>query len=179
MIQYLKERITRVARRFDGILPSFSSDLFQNLHTENINKIVRCPLFKEIQVNKTKILNIFHKNYIRDTSDTFHLLYEIQLYTEWKDEKNDIPILSSGNTIFINTCVTSFLNQSAFSIFVRFSMVRARGALSRLLFLARAKNFKKLFIPIVNVVKWKKNTEMPSRFVDVTYRELTQILEKI
>ena len=67
-----------------------------------------------------------------------------------------ISTLPSGDTIFISTCVISFLNQSAFSIFVRFSMVRARGALSRLLFLARAKNFKKLFIPIVNVVKWKK-----------------------
>ena len=36
-------------------------------------------------------------------------------------------------------------------------MVCARRALSRLLFLTRAKNFKKLFILIVNViVKWKK-----------------------
>ena len=59
-------------------------------------------------------------------------------------------------------------------------MVRARGALSLLLFLTRAKNFKKLFILIVNVVKWiKKNTEMPSRFLDVTDRELTQFLETI
>ena len=58
-------------------------------------------------------------------------------------------------------------------------MVRARGALSRLLFWTRAKNFKKLFIPIANVVKWEKNTEKPSRFVDVTDRELTQFLEKI
>ena len=55
----------------------------------------------------------------------------------------------------------------------------ARGALSRLLFLTRAKNFKKLFIPIVNVVKWKNNTEIPSRFVDVIDGELTQFLEKI
>ena len=70
--------------------------------------------------------------------------------------------------------------QSAFSIFARFSMVRARSVLSRLLFLNRAKKFKKLFIPIVIVVKWKKKiTEMPSRFVDVTDRELTQFLEKI
>ena len=58
-------------------------------------------------------------------------------------------------------------------------MVRARDALSRLLFLTRAKNFKKLFIPIVNLVKWKKNTEMPSRFVNVTDREITQFLEKV
>ena len=60
----------------------------------------------------------------------------------------------SGDTIFINTYVISFLKQVVFSIFARFSMVRARAALSRLLFLTRAKNFKKLFIPIVNVVKW-------------------------
>ena len=73
------------------------------------------------------------------------LLYEIQLYTEWlQDEKNDIPTLPSGDTIFINICVISFLNQSAFSIFARFLMVRARGALSLLLFLTQAKNFKKL-----------------------------------
>ena len=83
-----------------------------------------------------------------------------------------------GDTIFINTCVISFLKQSAFSIFARFSMVRARGALSRLLFLTRAINFKKLFIPTVNVVKWKKNTEMLPIFVDVTDRKLTQSLEK-
>ena len=73
----------------------------------------------------------------------------------------------------------SFLKQSPCSILARFSMVRAHGALSRLLFLTRAKNFKKLFIPIVDVVKWEKNTEMPSRFVDVTDRDLTQFLEKI
>ena len=47
-------------------------------------------------------------------------------------------------------------NQLLALIFARFSMVRARGALSRLLFLTRAKNFKKLFISVVNVVKWKK-----------------------
>ena len=58
-------------------------------------------------------------------------------------------------------------------------MVRARDALTGLLFLTRAKNFKKLFIPILNVVKWKKKTEMPSRFVNVTDKELTQFLEKI
>ena len=34
-------------------------------------------------------------------------------------------------------------------------------------------------MPIVNVVKWKKKTEMPLTFVDVTDRELTQFLEKI
>ena len=89
-------------------------------------------------------------------------------------------MVAGGDTIFISTCVISFLNQSAFSIFARFSIICARGALSRLLFLTRAKNIKKLFIPIVNVVKWKKNnTKMPSRFVDVTDRELTQFLEKI
>ena len=108
------------------------------------------------------------------------LLYEIQLYREWQqDEKDDIPTLPSDDTIFIDTCVISFLNQSAFSIFAWFLMVRTRGALSRLLFLTRAKNFKKLLIPTVIVVNWKKNTEMPSRFVDVTDRELTQFLEKI
>ena len=70
--------------------------------------------------------------------------------------KMDILTLPSGATILINTGVISYLNQSTFSIFARFSMVRARVALSRLLFLTRAKNFKKLFIPIINVVKWKK-----------------------
>ena len=59
-----------------------------------------------------------------------------------KIRKMDIsPTLPSGDTIFINTCVISFLNQSTFSIFARFSMVRARGASSHLLFLTRAKNF--------------------------------------
>ena len=43
-----------------------------------------------------------------------------------------------------------------------------------------SKNFKMLFITIINVVKWKKkNTEMPSRFVYVTDIELTQFLEKM
>ena len=80
----------------------------------------------------------------------------------------------------ISPVAISFLNQSAFSIFARFSMVRALGALSRLLFLTQAKIFKKLFIPIVNVVKWKKkSTEMPSRFVGITDGELTQFLEKL
>ena len=46
-----------------------------------------------------------------------------------------------------DTCVLSFLNQSAFSIFARFSMVRPHGALRRLLFVTRAKNLKKLFMP--------------------------------
>ena len=45
---------------------------------------------------------------------------------------------------------------SLLAIFARFSMVRTHGALTRLLFLTRAKNLKKLFIPIVNIVKWKK-----------------------
>ena len=58
-----------------------------------------------------------------------------------KDEKNYIPTLPSGDTNFINTCVISFLNQSTFSIFARFLMVRARLALSPLLFLTRTKNF--------------------------------------
>ena len=41
--------------------------------------------------------------------------------------KKVIATLPSGDTIFINTCViSSFLNQSAFSIFTRFSMVLQR-----------------------------------------------------
>ena len=44
---------------------------------------------------------------------------------------------------FLSTRVISFLNQSAFSIFARFSMVRARGALSRFeLIWTRAKRKK-------------------------------------
>ena len=59
-------------------------------------------------------------------------------------------------------------------------MVRARGALSRLLFLTRAKNFKKLFIPIVNVVKWEKRKHRNAfQIFGITDIELTQFLEKI
>ena len=65
-----------------------------------------------------------------------------QLHTEWlQDEKNDIPTLPNGDTIFINTCVISFLNQSAFSIFARFLMVRACGGLNRLLFFDPSEKF--------------------------------------
>ena len=36
--------------------------------------------------------------------DIIYLLYEIQLYTEWQeDEKNYVPTLPSGDTIFINS----------------------------------------------------------------------------
>lgn len=37
--------------------------------------------------------------------------------------KNDIPTCLSGDIIFVNTSKISFLNQSAFSIFVQFSLV--------------------------------------------------------
>ena len=80
----------------------------------------------------------------------------------------------------MNAWLINCLRTQLFRAFLEtFNGPRAR-CLSRLLFLTQAKNFKKLFIPIVNVVKWKKNdTEMPSRFVDVTDRELIQFLEKI
>ena len=51
---YLKERLMWVAQCFDSILPSFSRDLFSNFHTENINKIVQCPLFKGILMVQLK-----------------------------------------------------------------------------------------------------------------------------
>ena len=67
LTQNLKERLTPLARRFDSILPSFSRDLFLNLHTEDVNKIVQCPLFKCLT------------NHLKYSI----LLYEIPLYTEW------------------------------------------------------------------------------------------------
>ena len=67
------------------------------------------------------------------------LIYYMKCSCITNGSKMRKTIFPSGDTIFINTCVISFLNQSAFSIFARFSMVRARGTLSRLLCLNRAK----------------------------------------
>ena len=110
-------------------------------------------------------------------------LHEIHLFIIWNTVvyrmvarwEKWYPTLPSGDTIFINTCVISFLNQSAFSIFARFSMVRARAVLCVGCCFWPKRKIKAVTYSCKRKTKHRNALQIRGCYSDT---ELTQFLEK-